>query len=470
MGFASAYAVAKQPNHFQELDCIISPSVVTDLGSSLPGVIRAITIDRSDLVQPGDVIAELDSGIEQAALELANTRAELDSEIDLQLTSAEYGERSSERYQKLYQRRAISGEDLDQSLTEAKLADIRLQLAQDKQRLASLERERADQVLQRRTIRSPIAGVVVERYKDVGEYVDNQPVARIAQLSPLHVDVIVPIARIKELQPGMSAKVWSDQVDGNWVAQVDRIDRVADPASGTIGVRLLLDNPDYSIPAGIRCRMKFQSDEAVSVDNEPQQSQVQLDAVTIEDEAKVEAKASASIPALVAEPVSDIRKPQELQAAAPTTAEQCAVLGPYTDQQRANSKAAELGSAQLTVRLEQRQRSVISGYKVLSPRLPSMAKAKAYKKRLKAAGIKDYFMFNSDQGGFGLSLGLFDQRAVAVRYKQQLKHKGVIATVAPRYRESPGYWLLLQGANSQLKGVAELADKTSVELELVACT
>jgi membrane fusion protein (multidrug efflux system) len=35
------------------------------------------------------------------------------------------------------------------------------------------------------------------------------------------------------------------------------VDRVIDAASGTIGVRLKLPNPDYHIPAGLKCTVAF---------------------------------------------------------------------------------------------------------------------------------------------------------------------------------------------------------------------
>jgi hypothetical protein len=38
---------------------------------------------------------------------------------------------------------------------------------------------------------------------------------------------------------------------------VTLMDRVIDPASGTFGVRLELPNPDYAIPSGLHCRVRF---------------------------------------------------------------------------------------------------------------------------------------------------------------------------------------------------------------------
>jgi hypothetical protein len=38
---------------------------------------------------------------------------------------------------------------------------------------------------------------------------------------------------------------------------VSVVDRVIDAASGTFGVRLELPNPNYELPAGLRCRVRF---------------------------------------------------------------------------------------------------------------------------------------------------------------------------------------------------------------------
>jgi hypothetical protein len=40
-------------------------------------------------------------------------------------------------------------------------------------------------------------------------------------------------------------------------AKVAVVDQVFDAASGTIGVRLELPNPDLRLPAGIHCRVHF---------------------------------------------------------------------------------------------------------------------------------------------------------------------------------------------------------------------
>lgn len=46
-------------------------------------------------------------------------------------------------------------------------------------------------------------------------------------------------------------------MNGASAATVTVVDRVIDAAIGTFGVRLSLPNPDYRLPAGLRCQVRF---------------------------------------------------------------------------------------------------------------------------------------------------------------------------------------------------------------------
>lgn len=267
MMLTASAASAGDADAEQALDCVINPSVVADLGSGVPGILSRINVDRSDFVEAGEVIAELESGVESASLELARARAALTAEVDLRQVNAAFGQRQKKRTKNLFQRKAISTNDMDERETEARLSQLQLRQARDNQDLAMLERLRAEEILKRRTIKSPIAGVVMERFKVVGEYVEDQPVARVAQIDPLHVEVIVPIEKLGMIRDGMHAEVWSEAVQGKrWQAVVEQVDRVADVASGTYGARLTLPNPGYQIPAGLRCRMQLVETPQASVE------------------------------------------------------------------------------------------------------------------------------------------------------------------------------------------------------------
>jgi len=249
---------ANEMNAPKDYDCVIIPSNVANLGSNSRGVINHIAVDRNDFVKRGDVIAVLDDKVEQASVALANKHASLVSEIALSKVNLAYAQREQARAKKAFKAKAYSVHDYDVAKVEAKLAKIKLLQAEEKKILADNELKRAKAQLAHKTIRAPFSGVVTERLKVIGEYIDDEAVITLAQLDPLYVEVIVPVLQRGKIHIGMQAKVCSDTHKTNdWQATVTQVDQVMDAASGTFGVRLSLPNPDYKIPAGLRCNLKF---------------------------------------------------------------------------------------------------------------------------------------------------------------------------------------------------------------------
>ena len=134
---------------------------------------------------------------------------------------------------------------------------------------AQLELLRAEETLRRHTIRSPIDGVVVQRYLSPGESVRFQPMLRLAQINPLRVEVIVPVSAFGRIQIGQRAIIHPEEpMVGNYEAEVTIVDRVADAASGTFRVALDLPNPDYSLPSGLKCMVQFLGNHATPVETD----------------------------------------------------------------------------------------------------------------------------------------------------------------------------------------------------------
>ena len=243
-----------------DMDCVIEPSAVVDLGSAVPGLLAQTLYDRSDFVSAGTLRARLESGVEQAGLAIAEKLAGVDTAIELRQLTADFGERTRRRNASLLKTSAISRQSMDQVDTETRIARMQVRQEQENQRLAELELAQARAILNRREIISPIDGSIVQRYKSTGEYVDSEPVYQIAQLDPLHVEVIMPIEYLGQIETGMQSGVVIEVpgFEGKVLsAVVRRIDAVADAASATYGVRLILENPDMTIPSGVRCQVDF---------------------------------------------------------------------------------------------------------------------------------------------------------------------------------------------------------------------
>ncbi len=243
------------------LDCVITPYKVVDVASPVPGVLGAVHVERSDLIARNQVVAELASEVERASVALAKARSIMEHDIELSEINLAFEKRKQKRVGELYQKKAASFHDIDKAETDAALSSRKLRQARDVFKLRRLELRKAQAVLKQKTVRSPIQGVVVQRFKSEGEYVEDQPILRIAQLDPLSVEAIVPMDLFGRIRRDMRAVVTPETVSSTPAqASVKLVDRMGDAASGTFGVRLELPNPEHRIPAGLKCHVRFVGD------------------------------------------------------------------------------------------------------------------------------------------------------------------------------------------------------------------
>jgi RND family efflux transporter MFP subunit len=240
------------------LDCLIEPHRVVAVGSPVRGVIERLRVDRSDLVVKGQVLAQLESEVERAAMAAASERAQMTGEVASRKAAYRLRARKEKRAEQLFESESLSLDVREEAQTEAEVARHQLRQAREAKSLAALELKQAIEILRRRTIRSPIDGVVLERLMSPGELVDDEPILRIAQIDPLRVEVILPAARFGTIKPGTRATIIPEfPGEAVHVASVGIVDRVIDAASGTFGVQLELPNPDHQIPGGMRCQVRF---------------------------------------------------------------------------------------------------------------------------------------------------------------------------------------------------------------------
>jgi RND family efflux transporter MFP subunit len=251
-------ADAPAPDLASRFDCVIEPAEIVELGSPVAGVVQTLHVERGDFVHAGTAVAELESTVERAAVELARARSQMQGALRSREASFALGKRRNDRVNRLFENNTLSLDLRDQAETEAKIAELQLLDIQEHRRLAALELDQALALLRRRTIRSPISGVVVSREMAAGEVVvDERTILTVAQIDPLRVEVILPSALYGTVADGMRAAVEPELGDQVHIAAVDVVDRVIDAASGTFGVRLELPNPDHTIPGGLHCQVRF---------------------------------------------------------------------------------------------------------------------------------------------------------------------------------------------------------------------
>lgn len=255
-----AALLGSAPGLANEFDCIIEARQMVDIRSPVEGLISSVAVERGEAVKRGQVVVTLDSGPERAALAVAKQRAGSVGPLKAAEARLDLAVKKEKRAEELARQNFISSNALEEARTERSLAESDLKVARENQKMAELEVDRASEVLGMRTIKSPVNGVVVDRYQKPGEFATStvkDPILRIAEIDPLNVEVILPAGLYGQVQRGDRAEVVPETPKLKLVARVAVVDRVINAASGTFGVRLELPNEKQLVPAGAKCRVRF---------------------------------------------------------------------------------------------------------------------------------------------------------------------------------------------------------------------
>jgi len=136
----------------------LSPVTLVNVGTQVSGTVRTLHVNFNDTVKAGQILAELDDALYAAAARQSEASiASAGAALDL-------ARANEARIRSLIADEYVSRQELDQSVQARRAAEAALRLAR-----AQNDRDRAN--LGYTVIRSPVAGVVVDRQIDVGQTV-----------------------------------------------------------------------------------------------------------------------------------------------------------------------------------------------------------------------------------------------------------------------------------------------------------
>jgi len=211
---------------------ITEPVLDVTLSAPVAGIVTMRKFAEGDFVKEGDVIVELDKKLEELETErrkLVRDQKWTDFEATRKLFAATKG---------------VSKEDLDKREVEFKVAAV--------------EHEMAAEQLRRRQIIAPMAGTVIEIVLEVGEACQPyQPLVRIVDARRCHFITNVEARSGARLKAGQTMKLEIDAGSGVVAVQgkIIFLSPVVDPASSLQTVKLLFDNADGKVQAGVAGRL-----------------------------------------------------------------------------------------------------------------------------------------------------------------------------------------------------------------------
>ena len=212
---------------------LILPSRSVSLSLPVEAVLRELKVQEGALVLKGDILAILYSPVESLEKERAAKQLDL----------AEFMLGNSE---KLRSNAIISEEAARQKKLDCDIARI--------------EARRAEAVLHEKTLYAPFDGFVLRILKEPGETVGRvDKVIDIVDIKTLHADAYLEGEWKERLNEKTKSTLEIPSMGGKKIsATIGMVDPVVDPSSGLFRVRLLVPNPDMSIPSGIPAKITFE--------------------------------------------------------------------------------------------------------------------------------------------------------------------------------------------------------------------
>lgn len=242
------------------IGCLISPMRVSDLGTAVTGILDVLHVEAGDTVRAGQVLATMRRDVESAAERVARERLGLEGELRVAEANLALAAERRARAEALREEGFVSAQAVEQASSEHRVAEHRFAQARNQRMVLARELQVVTAQVAQRSLRAPFDGVVLERYRQVGERVEERPVFRLAQLDPLRVDLVVPAPRWGEFKAGDALHILPELPRSMAArATVTQVDRVIDAASNTFRVRLTMPNPDQRLPAGARCTLEGDS-------------------------------------------------------------------------------------------------------------------------------------------------------------------------------------------------------------------
>lgn len=224
----------------------LNPVILVNVGTQVSGTVKKLHVDFNDAVKQGQVLAELDDSILQAAARQSEANiASAGASLDLARTN-------EQRMKSLLAQEYVSRQEYDQSHQALRAAEAALKLARGQN-----DRDRAN--LGYSVIRSPVSGVVVDRQIDTGQTVAasfQTPVLfKIAQdLSHMQIYTTFAEADIGNIKVGQGVRFNVDAFPNRSfkgeVKQI-RLNPTTTQNVVTYNVVVEVDNPDLILLPGM---------------------------------------------------------------------------------------------------------------------------------------------------------------------------------------------------------------------------
>lgn len=200
--------------------------------SKVRGIVQELSVEEGDYVRAGQIIAKIED--DQYRIEAERAKATLDRLFN-----------DYQRNQELFEKELISAEVYENSRFEYESQKSAYELAELN--------------YQHTSIKSPISGVISERFVKIGNMIGiDQDVYRVTDFDPIQAVLFIPEHERSKIRVGQRTELAADAIPNEiFTGRVERISPTIDPTTGTFKVTVYMDQDQDDLRPGMFGRVKI---------------------------------------------------------------------------------------------------------------------------------------------------------------------------------------------------------------------
>jgi multidrug efflux pump subunit AcrA (membrane-fusion protein) len=277
----------------------VQPYTRSVVASEVAGLVKELPVEEGDRLEAGDVICRLRNATPKFAYEQATARRK---QLEAELSELEAGTRQEEidqakgfmeetramvekweeefeRVERLRRQGAASLKEYNDTVAEYTAAKQRFAQADAAYKLA-VEGPRKEDIAQARfavdaakamelqlkdnldrtVIEAPYAGHVVQKYAEIGEWIQaGGPVVEMIDLEHVLVRIDLPESAIAAARVGQAVSVFIDAYQESYAGEIKHVIPQADEEARTFPIEIEIQNPEHKLKAGMFARVRVPS-------------------------------------------------------------------------------------------------------------------------------------------------------------------------------------------------------------------
>lgn len=247
----------------EEFDTFTEPYQSVEISAAEAGTIQELAVREGDRVKEGQLLVRLDDELYRSALDIAIANRDSTGKLETAIAELELQVDTWKKLVELEARQHASPQEVERALAQKVIAEARLKTVREEMQVRSLEFARAKLQLDRRSVLSPMDGIVVQMHREKGELVTiaDPVLVTVVQLDPLAAVFSVRASTARRFQPQQKVTLALDELGTSVEGVIEFISPTSDAQSGTTRLRVRIPNPDEKLPSGVSCRLMVPDSE-----------------------------------------------------------------------------------------------------------------------------------------------------------------------------------------------------------------